>query len=207
MEWRAIEVARPRHLHDLAEIHHGHAGTDVLDYGKVVGNENVSQTELLLQVLQEIDDLCLNGYVKRGYRFVTDDQLGRNRQGASNSDALALTAGELMWISPHMIGVEPHGFEQLDDSVHELPMGLHQAMNGQRLAYDRADCHARIERGIRILENDLHVAAQRPQLGPVERRDVRTLKPHLARGRLNQAQDAAPGGGLPAARFAYQTQG
>src|SRR6516162_459753 len=162
MQRRAIEVARSRHLYDRAEIHHGHAGADVLDDGKVVGNENISQTERLLQVFQQIDDLRLNGDVERRYWLVTNDQLGRNRQGASNSDALALTAGELMWVSPHVIGVEPNGFEQLDDSVHELPMGLHQAMNGQRLAYDRADCHARIERGIRILENYLHVAAQRP---------------------------------------------
>jgi len=36
----------------------------VLDDGKVVGNGNVSQTELPLQVLQEIDDLRLNGYVE-----------------------------------------------------------------------------------------------------------------------------------------------
>src|SRR5262249_37515510 len=114
---------------------------------------------------------------------------------------------ELMWISPHMIGVEPHGFEQLDDSVHELPMGLHQTVNDQRLAYDRTDRHARIERGIRILKNDLHVAAQGPQLRSVERCDVRTLKPPLARGRLSQAQDTAPGGGLAAAGFAHQTQG
>src|SRR5262249_23799310 len=189
MERRVIKVACPRHLYDLAQIHHGDVRADVLHYGKVVGNENVSQTEFLLQVLQEIDDLCLNGYVERGYRLVTDNQLGRNRQGASNSDALALSARELMWISPHMIRVEPHGFEQLDDSVHELPMGLHQTVNDQRLAYDRTDCHARIERGIRILKNDLHVAAQSPQLRSVERCDVRTLKPHLARGRLSQAQD------------------
>src|SRR5262249_26825157 len=145
MERRAGKVASPRHLYDLAEIHHRDARADVLDHGKVMGNENVSQTEFLLQVLQEIDDLCLNGYVERGYRFVTDNQFGRNRQGASNSDALALAAGELMWVPPHMIGVEPHGFEQLDDSVHVLPVGLHQAVNGQRLPYDGADRHAWIE--------------------------------------------------------------
>ena len=65
-----------------------------------------------------------------------------------------------MWVSPHVIGMEPDGFEELDNSLHELTAGVHEAVNGQGLAYDRADRHARIERGIRILKNDLHVARQ-----------------------------------------------
>src|SRR5215469_13989140 len=199
MERRAIELARSRHLNDRAKIHHRHAIADVLDDGKVVGNENISQTELLLQVFQQIDDLRLNGDIERRYRFVTNDQLGRNRQGASNSDALALAAGELMWVAPHVIGVEPYGFEQLDNSVHELPMCVHQAVNGQSLANDGADRHARIERGIRILKNNLQVARQHPQLRPVERGDVRRLKPNFSGGWLDQAQDAAAGGGFAAA--------
>jgi hypothetical protein len=35
MERRPIEVARPRDLHDLAEIHYGYARADVLDYGEI----------------------------------------------------------------------------------------------------------------------------------------------------------------------------
>src|SRR5262249_36820954 len=133
------------HLYDRTEIHHGHAFADVLDDGQVVGNENISQPELQLQIFQQIDYLRLNGDVERRYRFVTNDQLGRNRQGASNSDALALTAGELMWVTPHVIGMEPHCFKELDNAVHELPMRVYEAMNDQGLAYDRADRHARIE--------------------------------------------------------------
>jgi hypothetical protein len=56
---------------------------------------------------------------------------------------------------------------------------------------------------VSILKNDLHVAAQRPQLRPVESRDVRAFKPHLARGWLDQTQDTAPGSGLAAAGFAH----
>ena len=46
--------------------------------------------------------------------------------------------------------------------IHGLAV-LRQIVDGQRLADDRADRHARIERGVRILEDDLHVAAERAQ--------------------------------------------
>ena len=57
-----------------------------------------------------------------------------------------------------------------------------------------------------ILEDDLHVAAERAQRRAVERRHVRALEPDLARGRLDQPQDAAAGGRLAAAGFADQAQ-
>ena len=39
-------------LHDLAEVHHGYPVGDVLDYGEVVGDEDVGEVELLLEVFQ-----------------------------------------------------------------------------------------------------------------------------------------------------------
>ena len=81
-----------------------------------------------------------------------------------------------------------------------------QPVDGQRLADDRADRHARVERGERVLEDDLHVAAERVQLLAAECDDVPALEPDLARGRLDQPQDAAAGGRLAAAGFADQAQ-
>jgi hypothetical protein len=46
--------------------------------------------------------------------------------------------------------------------------------------------------------------AQRAQLVLARRGDVLALEPDLARGGLDQAQDAAAGGALAAARFAHQ---
>src|SRR6185295_4996668 len=44
------------------------------------------------------------------------------------------------------------------------------------------------------------------QRAAVERGDVLALEPDLARRRLDQPQDAAPGGGLAAARFADEAE-
>src|SRR5262249_26447874 len=76
----------------------------------------------------------------------------------------------------------------------------------QRLADDLPHRHARVQRGIRILEDDLHVPRHRAQLVAAHRGDVAPLEPHAARGRLDQPQDAAAGGALAAARFADQAQ-
>ena len=59
--------------------------------------------------------------------------------------------------------------------------GLRELVDGQRLADDRADRHARVQRRVRILEDDLHVARQRAQLVAAQRGDVLALEPHLAR--------------------------
>src|SRR5712691_6760405 len=79
-------------------------------------------------------------------------------------------------------------------------------MDGQRLADDCADFHARVERGIGILEDDLHVAAQRTERCAGEGGDVSAVKPDFAGGRLGQPQDAAPGRRFAAAGFADKTE-
>ena len=71
-----------------------------------------------------------------------------------------------MRVAPHVVGAEADGFEQFDDPLLELAPGLCQPVDDQRLADNRADGHARIERGVRVLEDDLHVARERPQLAP-----------------------------------------
>ena len=62
-----IQVQRPSehgcavaHLHDPAAAHDGHAVAQVADHAQVVGDEQVRQLEVALQVLQQVDDLRLD---------------------------------------------------------------------------------------------------------------------------------------------------
>ncbi|MBE1608671.1 hypothetical protein HEB94_005519 [Actinopolymorpha pittospori] len=48
-----VEGFRTGRLHNLPEIHHGHPVAEVLHDGEVVGDEEVGEVELFLQVLQE----------------------------------------------------------------------------------------------------------------------------------------------------------
>ena len=82
-----------------------------------------------------------------------------------------------------------------------------EAVHEQRLGDRRADRHARIEAGERILEDHLHALAQ-PRASP-SRSSARTSWPSSrtrAGRRLDQAQDRAAGGRLAAAGFADQRQ-
>ena len=79
-------------------------------------------------------------------------------------------------------------------------------MHPQRLGQDLAHGHARIERGVGVLEDDLHVPAQPAQRVLVEVGDLLALEAHRARGRVHQAQHQPAGGRLAAAGFADQRQ-
>ena len=82
-------------------------------------------------------------------------------------------------------------------------------MDAERLADDIARRHARIERGERILEDDLHRAPMLAQIGLAEMGDIEAVELNAAAGRLDQPQDGArhrrfAAAGLPdhAQRFA-----
>ena len=79
-------------------------------------------------------------------------------------------------------------------------------MQRQRLGQDLADRHARIERGIGVLEDDLGVAAERAQPVGVEREQVAALEADTAGIRLDQPQHQPADGGFAATGLADQRQ-
>jgi hypothetical protein len=77
----------------------------------------------------------------------------------------------------------------------------------QRFADDVAGRHARVQRGERILEDDLHLSPMRPQRRLTQASDVLSVEPDRALGRLDQPQHRTRHGRLAAAAFADQPQG
>ena len=75
----------------------------MLNDGQVVGDEQIGQTVLRLQILQQVHDLRLYRHIERGDWLVANDQLRINRQGAGDADALALAAGKLVRKAAQMI--------------------------------------------------------------------------------------------------------
>src|SRR5665647_2111321 len=201
-----VEHRAVRDLNDLAEVHDGHAVGGVLDHRQVVGDEDVRQFELVLKVLEEVDHLRPDGHVEGAHRLVADDELRVERQGAGDADALALPARELVRVALGVLGAEPDGLEQLEDALLALGLGT-DLVDLERLADDVAHAHARIQRGVRVLEDDLHVAAQPLHLRPRGSHDVDTLEGDRAGRRRDEPQHGAPRGGLAAAALADQTQG
>src|SRR4029453_2187326 len=75
--------------------------------------EKVGQRELVLELLQQVDDLRLNGDVERRDGLVGDDEVRIDRQRPGDPDPLALPAGELVGGAGAGVGREPDGLEQL----------------------------------------------------------------------------------------------
>src|SRR5689334_8083691 len=91
-QWLAIQIVGGRQLNHLAEVHHGHPISNVLDDRKVVGDEHVGEIVLSLEILEQVDHLRLHGHVQSGDGLVTDDKLRLDRQGTRDPDALSLAA-------------------------------------------------------------------------------------------------------------------
>ena len=88
-----------------------------------------------------------------------DDELRLDRQRAGDADALALPAGELVRVAVDEARVQADQRQQLlHPRAHRLPPSP-QVVDLDRLGDDVADRHARVERGVRVLEDHLHVAA------------------------------------------------
>ena len=101
--------------------------------------------------------------------------------------------------------MRPDGLEQRAHLL-DLLGPRADAVHEQRLAHDLADRHARIERGVGVLEDRLHVAAEAEQFGLRGVRHVRAFEEHAARGRLFQPHDGAAERRLPAAGFAHKAE-
>ena len=63
---------------------------------------------------------ALHRYIERRHRFVRDHKLGFERQRPRDTDALALTAGELVRILTHVATFEPDALEQCADGLIQL---------------------------------------------------------------------------------------
>ncbi len=192
-------------LDQLAEVHHADPVADVGDRGEVVGDEQVGEPELALQVAQQVQHLCLDRHVERRDRLVADHELRLERERPRDADPLALPAGELVRIPVDHVGVEPDRLQQLGDA--RLALRLRpDAVDLQRLADDVADRHPRVERGVRVLEDHLDPAPDRPQRRGAEAGEVDAVEEDAAVARLVEPDHRLRERRLAATRLADQPE-
>ncbi len=133
--------------------------------------------------LQQVEHLRLDRHVQRRHRLVEHHEPRVEGDGPGDPDALALAAGELVRVAVGVIAGEADGLQQ----VRDRRGGQRPAEQRVLLGEDLADGHPRVERGVRVLEDDLHVGPGLPQLRQRQRRDV-------AAGHLDGAAASAPAG-------------
>ena len=115
-----------------------------------------------------------------------DHELGIECERASDRDALALAAGELVRVAPQQIAVEADLLEQ--PATRSSRPRVEPEMHLERLADRRRRPSARVERRVRVLEHDLHVA---PEPRAARRARARTIPPIEQRPSPRWARSAA----------------
>ena len=63
-------------FHNLTDIHHRHAVGNMAHHTQIVGDKQIGQTKLFLQLLKQIEHLRLHRDIQRGNGFVRHNQLG-----------------------------------------------------------------------------------------------------------------------------------
>jgi hypothetical protein len=116
----------------------------VLHDREVVRDEHVREVVVPLQVLEQVDHLCLHGDIEGRHGLVADDELGLHRESTRDPDALTLSARKLVRVPIRVLRPQAHFLEQLPDArVRGGAFG--ELVNGEPLADDRSDSHARVE--------------------------------------------------------------
>ena len=205
MEWCRVEHLPRRRLHDVAEVHDRDAVRDLTNDREIMGDEQVGDPELLLEVLEQVEDLRLDRHVERGDRLVAHDQLGAQRNGPGDPDPLALAARELVRVAVVVLRVEADALHQLlDRGTH--PARRRDALDLERRADDAADRVARVQRVVRILEDHLRLAANRCQRLRREPRDLLALDLDPAAGRTDEHEHRSCGRRLARPALAHQPE-
>src|SRR5699024_7724093 len=75
-------------LNETAEVHNSDIIREVVNNRKVVGDKDVCEAKLLLELLEKVQNLSLNRNVKSGNRLIADDELRVESQSTSDTDTL-----------------------------------------------------------------------------------------------------------------------
>ena len=206
MARRGQHIFRPAPLDDASEVHHRDVMREVLDHREVVGDEQVGNAELALQLLEQVEDLRLHRHVECGGRLVTDQQFGLHGKRPRDCDALALAAGKLVRITVDRIRRQADLGKQREHRLAGVAVAMVDAERRDALGDDLADAQARVERSERVLEHHLHVPAHGAQPLPLETDQFAATEADAARRRHDQLEQRLADGRLAAARFADQRQ-
>ena len=188
MEGVSVDGFRGPAFHDRAQVHDADLVGHVPDDAEIVRDEEVCETQALLQRLEQIEDVSLDGDVECTDRLIANHEIGVDSERTRDDDALALAAGELVRIPAGKALREADLREQLGGAG-GVPVLRTVAVYAKRLLQDPADAHAGRKRAVGILKDDLDLPAPRLQLVAAQLVDIAPAKRDSTRGRLLKRED------------------
>ena len=176
-----------RGLDDLSEVHHGDGVAEIAHDRDVVADEQHRHAERRPKFADHVEDRALDRHIERRGDLIGDQQLRFGGERTGDRHPLQLSAGQLPRQRRDDRRVERDEVEEPVDLVSTLG-AAEPAANGERLRQRLLDRHARIERGVRILEHHLHEPPPLPGC-PSGSTDVRTVERDRPVGEWGEADD------------------
>jgi hypothetical protein len=152
-------------LNDLPQVHDSYAIANVSNDRQIVGDEEQGEPELVLQIPEQVQDLCLDGNVQCADGFIADQELGTQSDGAGDADSLSLAAGEFMRKAKRVGLMQPYALEKFCHSPSKCAAPF-DPMDDQRFGNDVTGIHPRIQATLGILKDDLQGSPYPAKLGP-----------------------------------------
>src|SRR6185437_14148765 len=85
-----------------------------------VGDKEVGQAKIALEFFEQVYDLRADADIESRNRLITDNKFRTQDQGASNTDALTLSTGELMRIAAECGLIEANSAHHFSGSLMEF---------------------------------------------------------------------------------------
>ena len=180
---RAEDLTRRPVLHRAARVHDEHRVGRLGDHTEVVGDQDDTHVELVLDLLDQLEDLRLHRHVEGGRRLVGDQDRRPVHERHRDHRPLAHAAGELMRKVPSPIGrVGDADLAQELDGLFLRDAVRHVRVSEDSLGDLVADAVHRVKAREGILEDHRDVlAAQMAHVVGRERQDVASVEERLAR--------------------------
>jgi hypothetical protein len=190
-------------LDQRSMAHHRDAVAHMLDDAEVMGDEKRRNTEVLLKIHEQVQDLRLHAHVEGADGLVRDDEFGLGCERRCDTDPLTLTAGQASGKPIDELAIEPDAREKIEHS----PIAIRRRSNAkavERFANAPADRPAGIEAAIWVLKHRLDAPAEIYERTSLETKRVSAIEENRAIIRSDQPEDAASKRAFTTPRLAHE---
>ena len=149
-------------LHDAALVDDRDAVRDIAHHRKVVGDEQVGDAALLLQLAQQVEHLRPDGHIQCADGLVCHNELRLHDERPGNADALPLPAGKFVGEAGSKLRQQTYVQKRLPHLLLPLRGGKLRAHVLQALAHDVAHLGALVQGGLRVLKDHLDLPGELP---------------------------------------------
>ncbi len=202
------DVVRLAHLHDASQVHDRDAVREVPRRGQVVGDVEVGEPEVPLNVLHHVEDLRPGGQVDHGDGLVRDQHGRVQDEGPGRGHPLALAPGEHVGEAAHeILGRREFDLRQGPDDPGFAFLSVRgDFVDLQGFLQDVPDLEPGIHGGVGILEDHLDLPPVLLRFLVSDGGDVPAVEEDPAARGVDQLHDELARRGLARAGFPDQAE-